>query len=86
LPEPTPAERHRDHPMRVAHSVTCEGCGCVLDSDGMIISRGAGIEAHLAAQDTIRDLKKEIGRLQEKIDALTPAPVVVVERRSPFPW
>jgi len=40
--------------------VTCEGCGCSLDTKGMIIRRGDGLKRFIESDQTIARLQKEL--------------------------
>jgi hypothetical protein len=64
--------------------VTCEFCGCSLDSKGNIIRRGEGARKYLSQEDEIARLRKELDGAQSRntelaaqVSALTPK-----ERRS----
>lgn len=46
--------------------VTCEGCGCSLDTRGAIIRRGDGLRAFMAREDEIDTLKKALDSEREK--------------------
>jgi hypothetical protein len=61
-PEPTPEAR--------AGRVTCEGCGCALDSKGKIILRGDGLKAHIEREDEVRRLEKELATATESVREL----------------
>jgi hypothetical protein len=59
--------------------VTCEFCGCSLDSRGNIIRRGEGARKYLAHEDEIARLKTELDAAQSRntelaaqVTALTP--------------
>jgi len=82
LPPPTPTPTPTPEPEpRHAGRVTCEGCGCALDSRGKIIMRGDGLKAHLDREDEVKRLTKELataaeteGELRAQVAALTPKP------------
>ncbi len=83
-PETAPPSRSEPAEPRSPGRVTCEGCGCQLDSRGAIIRRGDGLKAHLDREDTVRDLQKaldaaraEVTELSARVKALEPK-----ERRS----
>lgn len=78
-PTPTPALDPPDPPR--AGRLQCEGCGCVLDSQGKIIRRGDGLKAHLDREDEVKTLRKDLDdanalvtELRSQVSALTPKP------------
>lgn len=68
-PTPPPAPTPAPEPARPGR-VTCEGCGCSLDSRGQIIARGEGLRAFMAREDEVAALTKELARKDEQISAL----------------
>lgn len=72
---PTPAV---PEPRRAGY-LTCDGCGCALDTQGKIIRRGDGLKAHLDREEEVANLRKEldqattrIAELDLQVSALTP--------------
>jgi hypothetical protein len=70
-PAPAPAPR--------AGYLTCDGCGCALDSQGKIIRRGDGLKSHLDREDEVSELRKRVatleqteGELRAEVARLTP--------------
>ena len=85
LPLPTPAPTPAPEPEpRNAGRVTCEGCGCSLDSQGKIIRRGEGLKAHLDREDEVKALRKDLDAATESVRQLTVelAPFKAEKRRS----
>lgn len=58
-PAPSPAPAPEPEPRNTGR-VTCEGCGCALDTKGKIIMRGEGLKAHLDREDEVRRLTIEL--------------------------
>jgi hypothetical protein len=61
-PARTPPEPASASPGRV----TCEGCGCSLDTRGAIIRRGDGLKAHLDRERELETLTKALDEEREK--------------------
>lgn len=74
LPSPLPAvigQAPREEPDPPSRGrVTCEGCGCSLDTGGRIIRRGDGLKAHLDREDEVTRLQKELDSAHDSVRLL----------------
>lgn len=68
-PTPTPTPTPAPEPARPGR-VTCEGCGCSLDSRGQIIARGEGLRAFMAREDEVTQLRKELDEKGQQVTEL----------------
>jgi len=60
--------------------VTCEGCGCALDTKGLIIRRGDGLAKYLGQADTIAALEKDLDTARQQVSELS---VELAELKKP---
>ncbi len=85
-PPVTPVEPPEPREPARTRNVTCDGCGSLLDSKGQIITRGEGIRAHIAREDEVTRLTKELDGANQKVTELEAriAELTPAKKRSIF--